>query len=262
MSGYGRNEPPSGIYQRVMGLHGQDKVLIVATFATAVVGAALIVVGFILRFGGGFATFSTYAQKDNDFLELKRLDMIFGLFVAAAGILILSFFLAVYAAWTQNKFLLRAYCAIIGLMIVVQLVAGLLSFTYSDQINQLASDDILYESLYKAASKINGKGTGSSNDEVQFWSHTQDVFACCGVLNSQDWLAAAVPMNQLDGIHCYQPHYNDGCEKKIRSRISGDAQYLGAASMGVLVVELIACFLAGYRAYNLAHPEFNESNKL
>lgn len=41
----------------------------------------------------------------------------------------------------------------IGLMIVVQLVDGLLAFTYSDQINQLASDDILYESLFKAADK-------------------------------------------------------------------------------------------------------------
>lgn len=45
------------------------------------------------------------------------------------------------------------YCAMVALMIVVQLVDGLLAFTYSDQVNQLASDDFMYESLSKAAQK-------------------------------------------------------------------------------------------------------------
>ncbi|VDM72167.1 unnamed protein product [Strongylus vulgaris] len=136
-----------------MALDSQDKVFIGATFITAVVGAALIVVGFVLRFGRGFGTFVDYARKDNDFLELKRLDMIFGMFTAAACVLVLMFFVAVIATTRRNKFLLRAYCAVIALMVVIQLVTGLLAFTYSDQINQLASDDILYESLNKAASR-------------------------------------------------------------------------------------------------------------
>ncbi|KAK6735836.1 hypothetical protein RB195_018843 [Necator americanus] len=60
-----------------------------------------------------------------------------------------------------------------------------------------------------------------SDGETQFWIHTQ----------------------------------NTGCEKQIHSRISTDSQYLGAASMGVVLVEIIASFLAGYRAYNFAHPD-------
>ncbi|PIO58642.1 hypothetical protein TELCIR_19918, partial [Teladorsagia circumcincta] len=80
----------------------------------------------------------TFLNKDNDFLELRRLDMIFGLFTAAASILIVMFFVAAAATIRKNKFLLKAYCAIIALMVVIQLVAGLLAFTYSDQINQLA----------------------------------------------------------------------------------------------------------------------------
>ncbi|KIH55272.1 hypothetical protein ANCDUO_14575, partial [Ancylostoma duodenale] len=91
---------------------------------------------------------------DNDFLELGRLDMIFGLFTAAACVLVLMFLVAAFATLRKNKFLLKAYCAVIALMVVVQLVAGLLAFTYSDQINQLASDDILYESLNKTASRL------------------------------------------------------------------------------------------------------------
>ncbi|CAB3411064.1 unnamed protein product [Caenorhabditis bovis] len=197
--------------------------------------------------------FASFATADNDFLELRRLDMIFGLFVAAACVLILSFFLALFATWKKNKFLLKCYCALVGLMVVVQLVDGLLAFTYSDQVNQMASDDIMYESLAKAALKtIPGTAdTLPNDDEVQFWATTQNSFACCGVYNSTDWTMAwgKESTSQLELLHCYQKHYSDGCEKIVRSRIASETQYLGAASMGVLVVELIASFLAGYRAY-------------
>lgn len=204
----------------------------------------------MLRFGRGFGTFVDYARKDNDFLELRRLDMIFGLFTAAACILVLMFFVAALATIRRNKFLLKAYCAVIALMVVVQLVAGLLAFTYSDQINQLASDDILYESLTKTAAKY--ASPPPSDDETQFWTHTQKTLSCCGVLSSKDW---GFSETQLTSYSCFRPNFDKGCEKQIRSRISADTQFLGAASMGVVLIEVIASFLAGYRAYNLAYPE-------
>ncbi|PIC44986.1 hypothetical protein B9Z55_005166 [Caenorhabditis nigoni] len=225
-----------------MQLNNQDKTFLGASLATAIIGIALIVIGFVFRFGGGFATFSTYAQQDNDFLELKRLDMIFGLFVAAAGVLVLSFIVATISVVRHNTFLLKVYCAMIALMIVVQLVDGLLAFTYSDQINQLASDDILYESLNKTSKLTRPPiGTLPTDAETQFWANTQNSFGCCGVMGSADWTTAwggAGSSSDLEALHCYQRHYNDGCEKVIRNRISSDAQYLGAASMGVLVVEV------------------------
>ncbi|CCD65272.1 Tetraspanin [Caenorhabditis elegans] len=188
--------------------------------------------------------------------------MIFGLFVAAACVLVISFLVATVSVLRHNSFLLKAYCAMVALMIVVQLVDGLLAFTYSDQVNQLASDDFMYESLSKAAQKtIPPIGSLSSDAEVQFWANTQDLFGCCGVYNSTDWSVfwgVTGTNNDLQALHCYPQHFNDGCEKTIRNKISSNAQYLGAASMGVLVVEIIASFLAGYRAYTLAHPEFED----
>ncbi|EYB87291.1 hypothetical protein Y032_0265g641 [Ancylostoma ceylanicum] len=233
-----------------MTMDSQDKVFLGTTFATAVVGAALIITGFVLRFGRGFGTFVNYARKDNDFLELGRLDMIFGLFTAAACVLVLMFFVAAYATLRKNKFLLRAYCAVIALMVIVQLVAGLLAFTYSDQINQLASDDILYESLNKTALRY--ASPPPTDDETQFWIHTQYTLGCCGVMSSKDWRFSDT---QLTAYSCFRPNYDIGCEKQIHSRISADTQYLGAASMSVVLVEIIASFLAGYRAYNFAHAD-------
>ncbi|CAI5442219.1 unnamed protein product [Caenorhabditis angaria] len=247
--------------EKMVQLTSQDKIFIGASGLTAIVGIVLIVIGFVLRFGNGFAQFSNYAQADNDFLELKRLDMIFGLFVAAAGVLVLSFAIATISTLKQNRFLLKAYCAIIALMIVVQLVDGLLAFTYSDQVNQLASDDIMYESLSKAAQKTPIGSTQLSSDiEVQFWANTQSSFKCCGVYNSSDWtmLWGKESSDTLSLLNCVTRNYQSGCEQIVRNRISSEASYLGVASMGVLVVEVIASFLAGYRAYTLAHPEFDK----
>ncbi|PAV83956.1 hypothetical protein WR25_21706 isoform C [Diploscapter pachys] len=274
-----------------MALSSQDRALIGVSFGTAVVGIALIAIGFFLRFGRGFGTFVTYAQKDNDFLELKRLDMVFGLFVAAACLLVLTFLLVTYATIKKSRFLLWVYCAVIALCIVVQLIAGLLSFNYADQINQLASDEILYESLGKVIDRSYflilmrkfklfyrmGRSTKVPNDdESQFWSHTQQTvihklllltvptnfqLSCCGVFSLADWKngasrnLAGLTDTQITSLNCYQANANKGCEKEMRSRINTDAQYLGAASMAVLVVEIVASFLAGYRAYALAHPE-------
>ncbi|KAE9420873.1 hypothetical protein Angca_000614, partial [Angiostrongylus cantonensis] len=69
-------------------------------------------------------------------------------------------------------FLEFQYCAVMAFMVVVQLVAGLLAFTYSDQINQLTSDDILYECLNRTASKY--ASPPPKDDETQFWIYTQD----------------------------------------------------------------------------------------
>ncbi|PAV71219.1 hypothetical protein WR25_01138 [Diploscapter pachys] len=219
-----------------MALSSQDRVLIGVSFGTAVVGIALIAVGFFLRFGRGFGTFVTYAQKDNDFLELKRLDMVFGLFVAAACLLVLTFFLVTYATIKKNRFLMWV-------------------------MNQLASDDILYESLGKVIDRMGTATKVPNDDESQFWSHTQQTLSCCGVFSLTDWKngasgnLAGLTDTQITSLNCYQANSNKGCEKEMRSRINTDAQYLGAASMAVLVVEIIASFLAGYRAYTLAHPE-------
>ncbi|PAV83957.1 hypothetical protein WR25_21706 isoform I [Diploscapter pachys] len=206
--------------------------------------------------------------QDNDFLELKRLDMVFGLFVAAACLLVLTFLLVTYATIKKSRFLLWVYCAVIALCIVVQLIAGLLSFNYADQINQLASDEILYESLGKVIDRSYflilmrkfklfyrmGRSTKVPNDdESQFWSHTQQTLSCCGVFSLADWKngasrnLAGLTDTQITSLNCYQANANKGCEKEMRSRINTDAQYLGAASMAVLVVEVSIVF----KLYNL-----------
>ncbi|CAI4222008.1 unnamed protein product [Auanema sp. JU1783] len=232
----------------------QDNVFLLATACTALIGGGLMVGGFILRFGRGFGDFVTYARKDNDFLQLERLDMIFGLFIAAAGVLVLSFFVALLATFRKNKFLLKTYCGIIALMIIVQLVDGLLAFQYSDSIKTLADDDVLFESLNKTIKGINNNKPADDTDS-QFWLHTQKVFSCCGVRSYEDYGSYKNNNEALKNLNCFTPDYKVGCEKQIRSRISQDSQYLGVSSMAVLVVEIIASFMGGYRAYHLSYED-------
>uniref|UniRef100_A0A1I7WXE6 Tetraspanin n=1 Tax=Heterorhabditis bacteriophora TaxID=37862 RepID=A0A1I7WXE6_HETBA len=132
---------------------------------------------------------------------------------------------------------LQGYCAVIALMVLVQLVVGLLAFTYSDEINQLASDIQLTDSLNLAKQRYDSTGPTSTDDQTQFWLHTQKSLNCCGVRNVSDWN----PLNEpsvLKKYNCILPNYNTGCDKSIRSRMSSDAQFLGAAAMGVVLIEV------------------------
>jgi len=55
----------------------------------------------------------------------------------------------------------------------------------------------------------------------------------------------------MNAINCHLPNKDKGCVKQIRSRVSGDATYIAVAAMAVLLVEIIASFLAGWRAFTI-----------
>jgi len=75
--------------------------------------------------------------------------------------------------------------------------------------------------------------------------------------NSNDWKITDPPLSDnnfkafMDAINCHLPNYSKGCVKQIRSRVSGDATYIAVAAMAVLLVEIIASFLAGWRAFTI-----------
>uniref|UniRef100_A0A8R1DU59 Tetraspanin n=1 Tax=Caenorhabditis japonica TaxID=281687 RepID=A0A8R1DU59_CAEJA len=241
-----------------------DKVFLGSLSSTILLALILFIIGFVFRFGAGFGTFAVYAKQNDDFLELNQLDMIFGLFITSTIFLVLSFFAAGFSAVKKNKHVLRLYCAITAFMIVLQLVNGLLAFTYSNSVNQLASDVSMYESILKANKALIDANCSISNDpDLQFWSNTQNSLGCCGVFNSSEWqdfsreryCSVKDATGELELLNCYQKHYSDGCQKVIRSQISKNAQFLGAASIVVLIVEIIAISMAVYRVYTFADPD-------
>jgi hypothetical protein len=79
----------------------------------------LVIIGFVVRFGRGFGAFVSAAEKHDDFLgesltshldlslELRRLDMIFGLFTASGIVLLIMCVFAVIGILRRNSIMLK-----------------------------------------------------------------------------------------------------------------------------------------------------------
>jgi len=228
-------------------LNGHDKLVMGTAGITSAVGALLVVIGFVFRFGRGFGEFVSAAEKHDDFLELRRLDMIFGLFTASGIVLLFMCSVAIIGILRRNSILLKMYAAVIALMILVQLVTGLLAFTYSDEVNQLVNNDKLYVTLNRTRDQWN---PDEDNDDNRFWKVTQSNLKCCGVMGAKDWSLTLTP-DQYQQLNCRAQNTGKGCAKMIRDRVSGDATYIAVAAMAVLLIEIIASFMAGWRAFTL-----------
>jgi len=237
-------------------LDSQDTLVIGSALITSLVGAVLVIIGFVFRFGRGFGTFVSAAEKHDDFLELRRLDMIFGLFTASGIVLLVMCVFAILGILRRNSIMLKLYAAAIALMVLVQLVTGLLAFTYSDEVNRLVTNDVLQKSLNGTVIVYSSPGNVADNDDTKFWKITQENLKCCGMDSAGDWnITMPPPLSDfkafMDAINCHQPNYSKGCVKQIRSRVSGDATYIAVAAMAVLLVEIIASFMAGWRAFTI-----------
>ena len=123
--------------------------------------------------------------------------------------------------------------------------------------NQLASDDILYESLGKVIDRsyflilmkkfklFYRMGTATkvpNDDESQFWFHTQQTvihklllltvptnfqLSCCGVFSLTDWKngasgnLAGLTDTQITSLNCYQANSNKVCQLLLILRYQG-----------------------------------------
>ncbi|VDD94437.1 unnamed protein product [Enterobius vermicularis] len=202
------------------------------------VGIVLVIISFVFRFGRGFGEFARHAEKHDDFLELRRLDIIFGLFTAAGIILILMCPVAVYAVIRQ-----RPYAAAVAIMVVVQLIVGLMSFTYSDEINQLEADDLLFKSANRTMDYWTQHGgvkppQRQEDIDTEFWTVTQRTLKCCGVTSYKDWLLWTNRTEVLEEYECHAENYDTGCGHEIRHRVATDATFVGISAIAVLVFEV------------------------
>uniref|UniRef100_A0A914W8U8 Tetraspanin n=1 Tax=Plectus sambesii TaxID=2011161 RepID=A0A914W8U8_9BILA len=230
-------------------LETHDKAILIATGVASIVGCILVIIGFVLRFGRGFGEFMYWAVQKDDFLELERLELIFGLYTTVGLVLVLLGGVVVVGILRRNTIILKMYAAVIALMVLVQLVTGLLAFMYRDDINNLINDDVLFKSLNQARMEyIENNNTVTSTVVSSFWKVAQLNLECCGVNSGGDWNSTDI----MGAFNCLTANNGKGCEKEIRSRVATDAMYFGVSALGFLLVEVIACFLAGWRALTLA----------
>ncbi|XP_060039799.1 tetraspanin-4 isoform X1 [Erinaceus europaeus] len=139
---------------------------------------------------GDFATLSSSFPS----LSAANLLMVTGALVMAIG------FVGCVGAIQEHKCLLLSFFLLLLLVFLLEATATILFFTYTEQIDRYAQQDLKQGlHLYGSAGNV-----GLTNA----WSIIQTDFRCCGVSNYTDWFAVYNASRVPDSC-CLE--FSDGC---------------------------------------------------
>jgi len=132
-----------------------------------ILGIVLIIIGIVVLVEGN----NWDDIIDNKTVPVSIMLLIVGVMIAIVG------FLGCCGAMKQNTAMLLIYAIVLSIIILVQLVAGILAFIFSDEAKELVSDG-----LDKALDEY---GASKSYTEGLDW--LQEFFECCGINAATDW---------------------------------------------------------------------------
>lgn len=216
-----------------------------------VLGIVLIIIGIVVLVEG---------NNWDDIIDNKTVPVSIMLLVVGVCIAIVGF-LGCFGAMKQNTAMLLIYAVVLSVIIMVQLVAGILAFIYSD------SDKVeilVQEGLDKA---LQTYGESKSYTNALDWA--QEYFECCGMRAATDykkssgmatyWITTAnhtmdVPdsccktittgcgLNKADATS--STINNKGCFDKLENKLEDSSIMMGVCGIVFLAVELMAVILA------------------
>lgn len=166
-----------------------------------VLGLVLFIVGIVVLVEG---------QNWNDIIDNKTVPVsalliVVGLVIAIVG------FLGCFGALKQNSSMLLIYAIILGVIIIIQLVAGILAFIFSDEAKKVVFVNLATSlDMYGAQAPSFAADFGLQNSTyTRTFDWIQETFKCCGITNSSDWSDASGVFEH--GIHWTNTlgHVND-----------------------------------------------------
>uniref|UniRef100_UPI00358FDD70 tetraspanin-4-like isoform X2 n=1 Tax=Myxine glutinosa TaxID=7769 RepID=UPI00358FDD70 len=181
---------------------------------------------------GNFATLSP------SFPSLSAANVL----IAAGTIVMVIGFLGCLGSIKENRCLLVSFFFGILLVFLMEVTAGILFVTYTEQINAHAKED-LKEGLALYGSQGNLGLTKA-------WNIIQIDFHCCGVLNHTDWFMAFGEKRVPDSC-CFEYSRNCGmdrpkmwwplgCYDKVKGWILENLVMLGIFALLVLLVQILS----------------------
>lgn len=182
-----------------------------------VLGLVLFIVGIVVLVEG---------QNWNDIIDNKTVPVsalliVVGLVIAVVG------FLGCFGALKQNSSMLLIYAIILGVIIIIQLVAGILAFIFSDEAKKVVTMNLATSmDMYGASAPGFASDFGLQNSTyTRTFDWIQSTFKCCGIASSSDWSSNSTVFQH--GIHWTNQlgHENDvpdSCCKTIEKNCGYD----------------------------------------
>ncbi|CAH1257038.1 TSPAN8 [Branchiostoma lanceolatum] len=148
--------------------------LFIFNFVFWVTGAVLLGVGIWLRVDQDV---SRFVSGD---LNMSWFYTACYVMIAAGAITMVTGFLGCCGAMKENKIMLMIFAGILGLLFLIELIAGILGVVYRDQVTEWTRSSFL-EAL--SSGKIDAK----SESFRELVTVLQGEYSCCGLVNNTDW---------------------------------------------------------------------------
>jgi hypothetical protein len=157
-----------------------------------VLGLVLFVVGIVVLVEGK----NWNEIVDNKTVPVSVMLLVVGLVIAIVG------FLGCFGAMKQNGTMLLIYAIVLGIIIILQCVAGVLAFIFSDEANEIVKEGL--EQGLKDYGKPPLKHIDTKKNEESVWTEgidfIQEHLECCGITDGADWIKSIPSVQTLSSF--------------------------------------------------------------
>jgi len=196
-------------------------------------GIALVAVGALVL--NSFGSYLSFTDKNFPHAAV---------FIIAVGVLVFIIgFLGCCGAITGNYCMLMSFSILMGIVFVLEVVAGILAFAYKGKINDEGS-----KALSRGVKNYDAKD--ENNKAAAFMDRVQRGYQCCGKNGPKDYSdeGKEYPISccgkyfgECKKIEIYQK----GCEKDFEIVLGGSLRLVGGISIGIasshLMLIIFAC---------------------
>ncbi|KAL5264932.1 hypothetical protein ACHWQZ_G005879 [Mnemiopsis leidyi] len=215
-----------------------------------VLGLVLFVVGVVVLVEGK----NWNEIVDNKTVPVSVMLIIVGLVIAVVG------FLGCCGAMKQNGAMLLIYAIVLGVIIILQCVAGILAFIYSDETKL---EDQIAKNMDEFIKNYSGK-SDVKTDHV--FNVIMEEFECCGISGPNDWNtktdiekwvqdnvpdSCCVDMEDTCGWDYFKADntnkadiHNEGCFTKVVDGVKSNMELFGIIALVFILIEILQLLFA------------------
>lgn len=189
-------------------------------------GLALIIVGGIISHNyGDYLSFA-----DKKFATAATFIIIVGVIVFIIG------FLGCCGAIKENYCMVTTFAVLLGIIFVLEIVAGILGFVYRSKVKDAAT-----EALTRA---VDNYKTEEGARKMIDWA--QQRFECCGNTGAADYgHNTTIPISCCkDKVDPCTTPYADGCADKFEAFIRHNLVVIGAVAIAIAFMQLLGIIFA------------------
>jgi len=199
-------------------------------------GLALIIVGSYIK--ANYGDYLSYGDEGSKFTSVSVFVIIVGVIVFVIG------FLGCCGAVRENYCMVTTFAILLGIIFILEIVAGALGFAYRKKVEQQVDD-----SLEDALHKYGNKDQPGAKDLLD-WA--QKEFECCGLNGAADYgnnthvkkCAKGGVATCYSSQNCNGTLYTSGCKDSFTKFVKHNLAVVGAVAIGIAFIQLLGIIFA------------------